>query len=154
MKFRLSVQFPSKTDPIIKCFKHFQIFQISNFGQNHLIFEKSGNSAKIGLFSIFFVSTPLLYATFDGTGRFPQKCIFLFRRIPTLRDPTIMNSFKKIIDKIRYWARQKSCAINKLQCVRYIFCNFFSIFINSCNFSSIGNVKVMLFSVLTPKQIN
>ena len=70
MKFRHSVQFPLKRNPIIIYFEHFQVSRI---------FEKPGISVKIGLFSIFFfVSTPLLYAEFNEIGRFRQKCIILF----------------------------------------------------------------------------
>ena len=58
--------------------------RILNFRQNHLIFQKSGISAKkMVLFSIFFfVSTLLLYSEFNGIDRFPQKCIILFCWIP------------------------------------------------------------------------
>ena len=95
MKFRLSVQFPSKTDPIIKCFKHFQIFQISNFGKNHLIFEKSGISAKIGLFSIFFLS-PHLYSML----RLMEQVVFLKNAFQPLEAPLLWIPSKRLLTRL------------------------------------------------------
>ena len=66
-----------------------------------------------------------------------------------------MNSFRKIIDKILQWVCQKSCTINKLYYVIYIFCIFFSQFVSILvTSSSIGTVKLMYFLAFFPKQIN
>ena len=56
-----------------------------------------------------------------------------------------MSSFRTIIDKIWQCACHRPWTINKLQYVRYIFCNFFSIFINSCNLFFYWNCKGSVF---------
>ena len=59
--------------------------KISKFSKNQVF------RPKIGLFQFLFVSTPLLYAAFDGVGRFPQKCIIPFGRLQPLEAALILD---------------------------------------------------------------
>lgn len=59
--------------------------KISKFSKNQVF------RPKIGLFQFLFVSTPLLYAAFDGVGRFPQKCIIPFGRFQPLEAALILD---------------------------------------------------------------
>ena len=56
-----------------------------------------------------------------------------------------MNSFRSIINKIWLWPCRKPCTIKKLWYVRYMFCNFFAIFTNSCNLFFYWNCKGYVF---------
>ena len=65
-----------------------------------------------------------------------------------------MNSFTKIIDKIWQWTFHKSCAINKLSYVRYIFAIAFPFLSILATYFSVGTVKILYFPVFSPEQIN